>query len=49
MDDLKSVLDNPHGHNLLAIVTAMHHQGAGETLHNGALGLAEAFHLVATS
>ena len=49
MDDLKRVLDDSHSHDLLTIVTTMHHERAGETLHNGALSLAETFHLVATS
>lgn len=43
------MLHNAHGHDLLSVVTSMHHQGAGQALHNGALGLAEALHLVTAS
>lgn len=42
VDDLKSVLDDADSHQLLAVVAAVHHHGVGQTLHNGALGLAEA-------
>ena len=49
MDDLKGVLDDAHGHELLAVVAAVHHEGGGETLDNWALRLAEALNLVATS
>jgi len=41
MDDLERVLDDAAGHQLLAVVATLHHQGAGQSLHNGALGLAE--------
>lgn len=41
MNDLERVLDDAAGHQLLAVVATLHHQGAGQTLHNGALGLAE--------
>ena len=27
VDDLKAVLDDPDGHQLLAVVTSVHHQG----------------------
>lgn len=43
VDDLEGVLDDTHGHQLLAVVAAVHHHGVGETLHNGALGLTETF------
>ena len=49
VDDLEGMLHNAHGHQLLAIVAAMHHHRARQTLHNRAGGLAEAFNLVATS
>ena len=49
MDDLKSVLHNTHGQQLLAIVSAVHHHGAGQTLYDGTLGLAETLHLVTSS
>jgi len=48
MDDLKCVLDNTHCHQLLAIVTTMHHQRVSKTLNNRTLCFAEAFYLVAT-
>lgn len=41
VDDLQSVLDDSHGLELLTVVSAVHHQGVGETLDNGALGLSE--------
>lgn len=41
VDDLEGVLDDAHGHQLLAVVAAVHHHGVGQTLHDGALGLAE--------
>ena len=49
MDDLEGVLDDANGHELFAVVAAVHHERAAETLDNGAQGLAKAFHLVATS
>lgn len=41
VDDLEGVLHDTHGHQLLAVVAAVHHHGVGQTLHNGALGLTE--------
>ena len=41
VDDLKAVLDNPDGHQLLAIVASVHHEGVDQPLDDGALGLAE--------
>lgn len=46
MDDFKGMFQNPDCHQLLAVVSAMHHQGVNKTLHNWALGFAESFHLV---
>mmetsp|Transcript_4596 Transcript_4596/g.11581 ORF Transcript_4596/g.11581 Transcript_4596/m.11581 type:complete len:213 (-) Transcript_4596:16-654(-) len=43
--DLESVLDDAHGHDLLAVVAAVHHHGAGEPLDDGALRLLEALSL----
>ena len=34
-------------HKLLAVVAAVHHERVGETLDDGAVGLAEAFHGIA--
>ena len=41
VDDLERVLDDADGHELLAVVAAVHHEGVGETLDDGALSLAE--------
>ena len=41
MDDLKAVLDNPDGHQLLAVVASVHHEGVDQPLDDGALGFAE--------
>ena len=46
-NDLKSVIDDPDGHQLLAVVAPVHHQGVCQALDDGALGFAEAFHGVA--
>jgi hypothetical protein len=37
VNDLKSVLDNASSHELLSVVTAVHHKRVGETLNDGAL------------
>ncbi len=41
MDDLKAVFHNPHSHELLAVVTAVHHEGVDQPFDNRALSLAE--------
>ena len=41
VDDLQGVLDDADGHDLLAVVAAVHHEGVGEALDDGALRLAE--------
>jgi len=41
VDDGESVIDDTDSHELLSVVAAVHHQGVGETLDDGALGLAE--------
>ena len=46
-NDLKGVIDDPDGHQLLAIVAPIHHQGVCQALDDGALGFAETFHGVA--
>ena len=48
VDDVESVLDDADGHDLLAVVAAVHHQGACHTLDNRALRLLEALLLEAT-
>lgn len=42
MDDLKAMLYDPDGHQLLAVVATVHHQGVDQPLDDGALSLAEA-------
>lgn len=46
--DVESVGNNAHGHELLSGVTAVHHERVGETLNDGALGLAETLGGIAT-
>lgn len=43
------MLDDADSHDLLAVVAAVHHEGVGEALHEGALRLAEALRRVAAS
>lgn len=40
--------DNADGHELLSVVAAVHHEGVGKTLNDGAVGLAEALDGIAT-
>jgi hypothetical protein len=47
--DLESVLHDADGKNLLAVVATVHHERVADALNNGALSLAEALGLVATS
>lgn len=47
--DLEGVGDNADGHNLLTVVATVHHQGVGQTLNDGALGLAETLGGITTS
>ena len=49
VNDFHGVLDNPDSHELLAIVSTVHHEGVGEPLNNGALCLPETLHRVPTS
>merc|ERR1740123_2460312 len=48
-DDLESVLHNPHSHQLLAVVPAVHHEGVAEPLNNGALSFTEPLGCVSSS
>lgn len=41
--------DNADSHQLLSVVAAVHHERVGETLNDGAVGLAEALDGIATS
>ncbi len=42
MDDLEAVVDDPDGHQLLSVVSSVHHQRVDQALNNRALSLAEA-------
>jgi len=46
--DLESVGNDADGHELLAVVAAVHHERVGEALNDGAVGLAEALGGIAT-
>lgn len=46
--DLERVRNDADGHELLAVVAAVHHQRVGEALNDGAVGLAEALGGIAT-
>ena len=41
MDDLEAVLDDPDGHQLLAVVPPVHHQRVDQPLHDRAVRLVE--------
>jgi len=41
MDDFEGVLNDADRHQLLAVVSSVHHQGIRQTLHDGALSLSE--------
>ena len=41
VDDLEAVLDDPHGHELLAVVPPVHHQRVDQPLHDRLVSLAE--------
>jgi hypothetical protein len=47
--DLESVRNDADGHELLSVVTTVHHQRVGETLDNWALRLSESLLGVSTS
>jgi len=49
VDDLEGVLDDSNGHDLLAVVSAVHHEGVHKSLDDWALGLSESFNLVSSS
>lgn len=49
MNDLERVLDDANGHELLAVVAAVHHERARQTLDDRAERLVEALDLVAPS
>jgi hypothetical protein len=41
VDNLESVGNDAHSHELLSVVAAVHHERVGKTLNDGALGLPE--------
>ena len=45
--NLECMRHDPYGHQLLPIVSPVHHQGVCQALDDGALGFAEALHGVA--
>jgi hypothetical protein len=47
--DLEGVGNNADSHELLSVVAAVHHQRVGETLNDGAVGLAETLDGITTS
>lgn len=47
--DLESVGDDADGHELLAVVAAVHHERVGQTLNDGAVGLAESLDGISAS
>ena len=46
--DFERVSNDADSHELLSVVAAVHHKGVGETLNDGAIGLAEAFDGIAS-
>jgi hypothetical protein len=47
MDDLKGVLDDSNGHQLLAVVASVSHQRGCQAFGDWACGLSETFDLIA--
>jgi len=46
--NLEGVCDNSHGHELFTVVAAVHHQGVGQALDDGALCLSKSLDGVST-
>jgi hypothetical protein len=46
--DLERVRNDADSHELLSVVTTVHHQGVGETLDDGALCLSESLLCIST-
>lgn len=44
MDDFHGVSNNPDSHELLPVVSSVHHKRVRKPLNNGALGLPESLH-----
>lgn len=47
--DLESMVNNANCHELLSVVTAIHHEGVGETFDDRAICLSESLLCIATS
>lgn len=47
--DLESVGDNSDSHELLAVVSAVHHEGVGQSLNDRAVGLSESLDGISAS
>ena len=48
VDDFHGVLDDPHRHQLLSVVSPVHHERVREPLDDGALSLPESLHRVSS-
>ena len=48
MDDFHGVLDDSHSHQLLTVVSSVHHERVREPLNDGALSLPESLHRVSS-
>ena len=48
MDDFHSVLDDSDRHQLLSVVSSVHHERVSEPLNDGALSLPESLHRVSS-
>ena len=49
VDDFHGVLDDPRRHQLLSVVSPVHHERVREPLDDGALSLPESLHRVSSS
>ena len=49
MNNFESVFDNTNSHELLAVVSAVHHERAGQTLDNWAESLVKSLDLITAS
>lgn len=49
MNNFESVFNNTNSHELLAVVSTVHHERAGQTLDNGAESLVKSFDLITAS
>ena len=47
--NLKGMSNNADSHELLPVISTIHHQGISKTLNDGALSLAESLHCISAS